>query len=92
MARTIYLNTGEVVVLVPDPDEAFIRLVEERLGRDAAAYLQGMVDQAADATADEYYEALLDARTVALRLECRLMSQEGLDDVAEIKRIINKII
>jgi len=93
MARTIYLDTGEVAVLVPDADEAFVRLVEERLGRDAAGYLRGVIDRAADgARADEYYDALQDVRTVVLRLERRLMSKEGLDDVAEIKRIIDKSI
>jgi len=93
MARTIYLDTGEMIVLVLDPDEAFVRLVEERLGRDAAAYLRGVIDRAADgAQADEYYDALQAVRTVVDRLEHRLMSKEGLDDVAEIKQIINKII
>jgi len=93
MARTIYLDTGEIVVLVPDPDEAFVRLVEERLGRDAANYLRGVIDRAAEgAQTDEYYDALQAVRTVVDRLEHRLMSKEGLDDVAEIKQTINKII
>jgi len=93
MARTIYLDTGEMIILVPEPDEAFVRLVEERLGRDAADYLRGVIDQAADgAQADEYYDALQAVRTVVDRLEHRLMSKEGLGDVAEINHIINKII
>jgi len=100
MARTIYLDTGETVVLVPDPDEVFVRLVEERLGRDAAAYLREVMDSAVnevtgvshEVEADEYYDALQGVRDVVLRLERRLMSKEGLDDVAEIQQIINKII
>jgi len=48
MPHTIYLPSGEAVTLLPDVQEAFGRLICERLGSDAARVYDTLLGNLAD--------------------------------------------
>lgn len=56
MARTLYFLDGSMEVLLREDDGEFEEIIEERLGKDVAAYFMERIEEAVEEAEERGYE------------------------------------